>query len=35
LADRALYDARPLRHNAYKVALAAELLRRALTDLST
>jgi xanthine dehydrogenase YagS FAD-binding subunit len=27
LADRALYDARPLSKNAYKVALAASLLR--------
>ena len=35
LADRALYDARPLRENAYKSALAASLLRRAMTDLST
>jgi len=35
LADRALYDARPLRDNAYKVALAADLLRRAMTDMST
>ena len=33
LADRALYDARPLRDNAYKQALAAELLRRAMTDM--
>ena len=35
LADRALYDARPLRDNGYKTALAASLLRRAMTDLST
>ena len=35
LADRALYDARPLRDNAWKLALAAELLRRAMTELST
>ena len=35
LADRALYDARPLRENAYKSALAATLLRRAMSDLST
>jgi xanthine dehydrogenase YagS FAD-binding subunit len=35
LADRALYDARPLRDNSYKLALAAGLLRRAMTDLST
>jgi xanthine dehydrogenase YagS FAD-binding subunit len=35
LAERALYDARPLRDNAYKVALAADLLRRAMSDMST
>ncbi len=35
LADRALYDARPLRDNDYKIALAAALLRRAMTDLTT
>lgn len=34
LADRALYDARPLARNGYKVQLAATLLRRAITDLS-
>ena len=35
LADRALYDARPLRDNYYKTALAADLLRRAMTDMSS
>ena len=35
LADRALYDARPLRDNEYKITLAAALLRRAMTDLTT
>jgi xanthine dehydrogenase YagS FAD-binding subunit len=35
LADRALYDARPLSDNYYKVTLAAALLRRAMTYLST
>ena len=35
LADRALYDARPLGDNYYKVTLAAALLRRAMTHLST
>jgi len=35
LADRALYDAHPLRDNGYKTALAADLLRRALTELTT
>jgi xanthine dehydrogenase YagS FAD-binding subunit len=35
LADRALYDARPLRDNYYKLTLAAALLRRAMTHLST
>ena len=34
LADRALYDARPLRDNAYKLALAADLLRRAMIAMS-
>jgi xanthine dehydrogenase YagS FAD-binding subunit len=34
LADRALYDARPLRDNAYKLALAADLLRRAMIEMS-
>jgi xanthine dehydrogenase YagS FAD-binding subunit len=34
LADRALYDARPLAHNGYKVQLAAALLRRAILDLA-
>jgi xanthine dehydrogenase YagS FAD-binding subunit len=33
LADRALYDARPLAHNEYKVALATALLRRAIASL--
>jgi len=33
LADRALYDARPLTHNRYKVGLAAALLRRAARDI--
>jgi xanthine dehydrogenase YagS FAD-binding subunit len=35
LADRALYDANPLRDNYYKLTLAAALLRRAMTHLST
>jgi len=34
LADRALYDARPLAKNSYKLALAGTLLRRAIADLS-
>jgi xanthine dehydrogenase YagS FAD-binding subunit len=34
-ADAALADAEPLRHNAYKVALAKTLIRRALTILAT
>jgi xanthine dehydrogenase YagS FAD-binding subunit len=34
LADRALYDARPLAGNSYKLALAGTLLRRAIADLS-
>lgn len=34
LADRALYDARPLSRNAYKVALAASLLRDAMRELA-
>ncbi len=34
LAERALYDAQPLSKNSYKVALAASLLRRAMTELS-
>ena len=33
LADRALYDARPLARNGYKVDLAAALLRRAIAEL--
>jgi xanthine dehydrogenase YagS FAD-binding subunit len=33
LADRALYDARPLAHNEYKVSLATALLRRAIASL--
>lgn len=33
LADRALYDAEPLAHNGYKVALAATLLRRAIRQI--
>ena len=33
LADRALYDAEPLAHNGYKVALAATLLRRAIREI--
>jgi xanthine dehydrogenase YagS FAD-binding subunit len=33
LADRALYDARPLSGNAYKLDLAAALLRRGIADL--
>jgi xanthine dehydrogenase YagS FAD-binding subunit len=35
LADRALYDARPLSDNYYKVTLAAALLRRAMSDIPT
>lgn len=34
LVDRALYDAEPLSKNGYKVALAAALLREAITELS-
>ncbi|MGH7636361.1 MAG: FAD binding domain-containing protein [Gemmatimonadaceae bacterium] len=34
LVDRALYDAEPLSKNGYKVALAASLLREAITELS-
>ena len=34
LADRALYDARPLAKNAYKIDLAAALLRRAIAELN-
>ena len=34
LAERALYDAVPLRHNSYKVKQAAALLRQAMRDLS-
>jgi xanthine dehydrogenase YagS FAD-binding subunit len=34
LAERALYDARPLSDNGYKVELAATLLRRAVRDLT-
>jgi xanthine dehydrogenase YagS FAD-binding subunit len=34
LAERALYDARPLAKNAYKVRLSAALLRRAILDLA-
>jgi xanthine dehydrogenase YagS FAD-binding subunit len=34
LAERALYDAAPLRHNGYKVALAASLLRDAIRSLA-
>ena len=34
LAERALYDARPLSDNGYKVSLAATLLRRAVRDLT-
>ena len=33
LSDRALYDARPLEKNAYKVDIAAALLRRAIAAL--
>jgi xanthine dehydrogenase YagS FAD-binding subunit len=33
LADRALYDARPLSRNAYKLDLAAALLRRGIAEL--
>lgn len=33
LADRALYDARPLSKNGYKVSLASALLKRALSDI--
>jgi xanthine dehydrogenase YagS FAD-binding subunit len=35
LAERALYDARPLSKNSYKIALAASLLRDAMRDLSS
>ena len=35
LVERALYDARPLSNNAYKVRLAATLLRRAMEELGT
>jgi xanthine dehydrogenase YagS FAD-binding subunit len=34
LAQRALYDARPMSKNAYKVELAAALLRRGIRDLT-
>lgn len=34
LADRALYDARPLSKNGYKVDLAAALLRRVIGELA-
>jgi xanthine dehydrogenase YagS FAD-binding subunit len=34
LADRALYDARPLSKNAYKVDLAAELLRQTIAEIA-
>jgi xanthine dehydrogenase YagS FAD-binding subunit len=34
LADRALYDAKPLSQNGYKVDLAASLLRQAMTELA-
>lgn len=34
LAERALYDAKPLSKNGYKVDLAASLLRRAMTELA-
>ena len=34
LAERALYDAKPLSNNGYKVDLAASLLRQAMTELS-
>ena len=34
LADRALYDARPLSKNAYKVDLAASLLRQAIAEIA-
>ena len=34
-AERALEGARPLEHNGYKVPLAQNLVRRALTDLAT
>jgi xanthine dehydrogenase YagS FAD-binding subunit len=34
LADRALYDARPLSKNAYKIDIAANLLRRGIRDLT-
>ncbi|MDQ6885760.1 MAG: xanthine dehydrogenase family protein subunit M [Gemmatimonadota bacterium] len=33
LADRALYDARPLSKNGYKISLASALLKRALSDI--
>jgi xanthine dehydrogenase YagS FAD-binding subunit len=35
LAERALYDAKPLAHNGYKVELAATLLRRAIKEIGT
>jgi xanthine dehydrogenase YagS FAD-binding subunit len=34
LSERALYDARPLSKNGYKVGLAASLLRDAMTELA-
>ena len=34
LAERALYDAKPLSNNGYKVDLAASLLRQAMTELA-
>ena len=34
LAERALYDAKPLSKNSYKIALAASLLRQAMTELA-
>jgi CO/xanthine dehydrogenase FAD-binding subunit len=34
LAERALYDARPLSKNAYKVDLAASLLRQVIGELA-
>ena len=34
LADRALYDAKPLSNNGYKIDLAASLLRQAMTELA-
>ena len=35
LADRALYDAKPLAHNGFKVELATTLLRRAIREIGT